>query len=85
MDIFIDFFNWFIAGLAETLIWVIDLLPNSPISSFSNEIPENMTLGYITWFIPFPTMILHFTVILSCIAIYYVYRVIARWLKVVRG
>lgn len=85
MDIFVDFFNWIIEGLAETIGWVIDLLPNSPISSFSNDKPENVTLGYITWIIPFPTMILHFAVILSCVAIYYFYRVIARWLKIVRG
>lgn len=85
MDIFVDFFNWMIQGLADTIGWVINLLPDSPTKSFSNEKPTNVTLGHITYFIPFPTMILHFSVILTCIGLYYVYRVIARWLKVVRG
>lgn len=86
MDIFIDFFNWIIKGLADSIGWVIDILPDSPTSSFSdNSKPSNVNLGYIVWFIPFPTMLLHFSIILSVIGVYYVYRVIARWLKVVRG
>lgn len=77
--------QWLIDGLAVVLGWIISILPDSPISEFNAETPDNVVLGYITYFIPFPTMLLHFTAILSCIAIYYVYRVIARWLKLVRG
>lgn len=78
-------FDWIITGLSVVLGWVISILPDSPISEFNQATPSNVVLGHITWFIPFPTMLLHFTVILSCIAIYYIYRVIARWLKLVRG
>ena len=85
MGIFIDFFNWIIEGFADSIKWVIDFLPDSPVNSFVNATPTNVTLGYITWFIPYPTMLLHFTVIISCISMYYVYRVIARWLKLVRS
>lgn len=85
MDIFIEFINWLIEGASESLEWLFGLLPDSPTQSFQNEKPELVTISYITWFIPFPTMLLHFSVILSAIGIYYVYRIIARWLKVVRS
>lgn len=85
MGIFIDFFNWIIEGIAATIEWFLEFLPGSPVASFVNDTPTNVTLGYITWFIPFPTMMLHFSVILTCISAYYIYRVIARWLKVVRS
>jgi hypothetical protein len=85
MDIFIDFVQWFIDGFAESIDWLLGYLPSSPTSSFVNATPSNVTLGYITWFLPFPTMLLHFAAILAAISIYYVYRVIGRWLKVVRS
>lgn len=85
MDIFIDFFNFLIEGIADMVGWVIDILPDSPISEWTNETPDNVILGHITWIIPFPTMILHFSVMLTCIATYYLYRNVARWLKLVRS
>lgn len=85
MQFLIDFFNWLISGAADSITWVLGLLPQSPTSSWVNDPPQNVTLSYITWFIPFPTMILHFAVLLTAIGIYYVIRIILRWLKVVRG
>ena len=85
MNIFIDLFNWMISGMAETVEWLANLLPTSPTSEWVNNKPESLVLGHITWFIPFPTMLLHFTGILSAIGVYYIYRIIARWLKVVRS
>ncbi|MEK5217811.1 hypothetical protein [Psychrobacillus sp. FSL H8-0487] len=85
MDIFIDFTNGLILAIADALGWLIDLLPDSPTSTWSNVAPENIVLGHITWFIPFPTMLLHFGILLTCIALYYGYRVVARWLKLVRS
>lgn len=85
MDVFVDFFNWILDGCAEGIIWLVEFLPKSPTQSFSNEKPEMVTLSYISWFIPFPTLLLHFTAILTAIGVYYIYRIIGRWLKVVRG
>lgn len=85
MDPFIGLFNWIISGIAETISWLVGILPTSPTSNWSNEIPENLILGHITWFIPFPTMLLHFAAILTAIGAYYLYRIVARWLKVVRS
>ena len=85
MDVFTEFLNWLIGGAADCISWVVGLLPQSPTADWVHNKPELVTLGYITWFIPFPTMILHFAAILTAIGAYYIYRVIARWLKVVRG
>lgn len=85
MDPFIAMFNWIIDGIAESINWLVGILPVSPTSSFANSVPENLILGHITWFIPYPTMLLHFTAILTAIGAYYIYRIIARWLKVVRS
>lgn len=72
-------------GFADTISWLVDLLPKSPISEFTNSKPNLVVLGHITWFIPFPTMLVHFTAILTAIGAYYIYRVIGRWLKMVRS
>lgn len=85
MDIYISFFNWILDGLSSGINWVVALLPHSPVQAWSNSVPSNVTLGYITWFIPFPTMLLHFAILLTAIGLYYVYRVVGRWLKMVRS
>jgi hypothetical protein len=85
MDVFVDFFNWVLGGLGEGLSWILGLLPRSPFADWQQDPPEEINLGYITWFIPFPTMILHFGTYLVTIGIYYLYRIIARWLKLVRS
>jgi hypothetical protein len=86
MDIFVDFINWFIDGFAESILWLLDLLPKSPTLSFGNNpTPALANLGYVTWILPYPTMIIHFSLLLTAIGVYYVYRVIGRWLKVVRS
>lgn len=85
MDIFIDFANFLVEMIGEGLAWLVDLLPDSPVQAWENEKPDKINLGHVTWFIPFPTMLLHFTVFLSALLFYYGYRIVARWLKVVRG
>lgn len=84
MDIFNQIFNWLINGLADGIDWIDLLLPHSPIQSWANSVPQNVVLGYITWFIPYPTMFLHLSILLTAIGLYYVYRVVGRWIKVVR-
>lgn len=83
MSIFVNCVNWLISKFAFGLHLVLQLLPKSP--KFDNAIPNNVHLENIVWVIPFPTMLLHFMAILGCIGIYYVVRVLARWLKVVRS
>lgn len=81
----VDIINLIIDGLALVLEWVIGLLPDSPFTEMRTEKPEGINLGHITWFIPFPTMISHFALFLVAVGTYYVYRVLARWIKLVRS
>jgi hypothetical protein len=85
MDLYIDFLNWVLDGLSEGLTWVMNLLPLSPFSSWRTDPPSEINLGYITWFIPFPTMLVHFSGFLVVLGVYYLYRIIGRWLKLVRA
>jgi hypothetical protein len=85
MNIFIDLINFLLDGTAEAITWIIGLLPQSPAVNWLHNKPELVVLSHITWFIPFPTMLLHFAAILTAVGAYYLYRVIARWLKVVRS
>lgn len=83
--IFIDVINWFFKALGAVFSWLFGLLPDSPFKSFRNDPPEGLNIGWITWFIPFPTMLAHFVIFLGVLATYYVVRVAARWAKVVRS
>lgn len=83
-DFFVKLINYFIAGAGQAILWVINLLPDSPWSDPARP-PGSINLGYVTWLIPFPTMIQHFLLMLGAIAIYYVIRVAARWIKIARG
>ncbi|MBY6269933.1 hypothetical protein [Parageobacillus thermoglucosidasius] len=85
MEVLIDFVNWLIAAFGAALGWLINLFPDSPFRGLKNDFPGGFDLGYVTWLIPFPTMLLHFGVFLAVLVIYYVVRVAARWLRVIRS
>lgn len=80
-----EFINFLIDSVAGAIDWVLGLFPRSPFQNMNSSKPEIINLGHITWFIPFSTMILHFSVLATAIGAYYTYRIVARWLKVVRS
>ncbi|MDU1848461.1 MAG: hypothetical protein E6778_23395 [Niallia nealsonii] len=85
MDVFIEFINLVITGLGETLDFLFGILPDSPFLNLTTNAPEGVELGYITWFIPFPSMLVHLATFLVAVGLYYVFRIVARWLKLVRS
>ncbi len=85
MDVFIDVINWFFEGLGEILLFLFSLFPDSPFLNMSDDPPDGVNLGYITWMIPFPTMILHLGLFLVAVASYYAFRIVARWVELVRS
>lgn len=85
IDVLYSFINWIIDNLSGGITFLIGFLPQSPVSKWTNDLPNNVLIGNITWFIPFPTMLGHFAFLLVAIGIYYIIRVVARWLKVARG
>lgn len=81
---FIDLLNLIIAGLGAVLVGLLELFPDTPFSRPSAP-PGGIKLGYVTWLIDFPTMLSHLAAFLVAVISYYAIRVIARWLKIVRG
>lgn len=76
--------NWLIKGVGAALIWVINLLPDTPFGTPSSP-PGGINLGYVTWLLDFPTWLAHLSVLLTATLLYYSVRVAARWLKVARS
>ncbi|KAB7663026.1 hypothetical protein [Bacillus sp. B1-b2] len=85
MEILYDVINWFFEQLGVILEGIFSILPDSPFLKMSAETPDLVEMGYITWLIPFPTMILHTGLFLVAVGVYYGFRIVARWLKLVRG
>lgn len=79
-------FDTLTSGLVTVALNIIQLFPASPIqpaiASLRGSAVEEV-LGYVNWFIPIGTMVTILTGWLACIAAYYVYQIILRWIKVV--
>lgn len=81
----IKFVNLLIRGVAEVFGWLLLLFPDTPFPDPEKMPDGGVNLGWITWLLDFPTWILHFALLLTAIATYYGVRMVARWVKVVRG
>lgn len=62
---------------------LLQLLPLSPFTSIINSLAAFPYLGYINWFIPIGTFVKIGAAWVTVIGIYYVYSVIARWVKLI--
>lgn len=72
--------NAFLDGLLDGLL---ALFPGSPFNPFINQLAEMPYLGYINWFIPIGAMLDVGAAWLVAIGIYYLYSVLARWIKLI--
>lgn len=79
----VDIVNYLISGVGIVLGWLSFLFPKTPFKISTP--PDSVNLGYITYFLPFPTMFLHAAVLCGAILTYYAIRVLARWIKMVRS
>lgn len=77
-------------SLTDTLVslalQVINLFPASPLQPLIAQLANSGLsdwLGYVNWFIPVGTMLGILSAWLTCIAAYYVYQIILRWIRVV--
>lgn len=65
---------------------VIEKLPESPIVAGLRELegsPIADWLPFINWFVPFRTLLSILGVWLSAVAIYYLFQIVLRWIKVI--
>ena len=76
----IHLINYIISGIAYFINFIINLLPKSPFQ-FLNSSSISDCLGYFNWLFPIKSMISFLEVWLVAVALYYVYSVIMRWVK----
>lgn len=62
---------------------LLSLFPTSPFASFIEELAQLPFLGYLNWFVPVGGMLAVGTAWLTAIGLYYLYSVIARWVKLI--
>lgn len=62
---------------------IISILPTSPFNSFLSMFENLPFLSYLNWFIPVGTMVKVGLAWLGSIALFYVYSIIMRWIKMI--
>lgn len=62
---------------------LLSVLPKSPFADAISALEQLPYLGYLNWFIPVGQMLAVGVLWLAAIALYYVYSVIARWVKLI--
>ena len=78
----IGMINLLIKGLGAILILITSVLPPSPFSLIDNS-PIQPYLSGINWLIPVSSILAIGEAWLTAIGTYYIYQVVARWLKVI--
>lgn len=76
----VDFINYLIDQVSDGMIWVVNLLPNTPFK-FDSQF-DNSVLKAMNYFLPINQAISHLVLYTGAVFIYYGLRVILRWLKV---
>ena len=63
--------------------FVLAFLPTSPFDAVANGISQIPYLQYLNWFFPVTECIAVLEVWLLCVATFYVYQAIMRWVKMI--
>lgn len=69
--------------LDKLLSVILHLLPLSPFADAIDSLTELPYLGYLNYFIPVGTFIKIGEAWLAAIALFYLYSVLARWIKLI--
>lgn len=62
---------------------LLKVFPLSPFRDIINSVDKMPFLGYINWFLPVSEMLAVASLWLAAITVYYIYSVIARWVKLI--
>ena len=73
--------TWMKEILDKFLALIVSLLPLSPFAAYIDSLEQVPYLGYLNWFVPVGTCLKIGAAWLSAIALFYLYSVIARWIK----
>lgn len=64
---------------------ITNILPLSPFRGFIQSIGELPFLGWLNWFIPVQDLVTIFAAWLGAVAVFYLYQIVLRWVKVIQG
>lgn len=72
-------------ALVSFAVGVVELFPTSPFVILDEMANSEFYewLQMVNWFIPINTFVGILEIWLSCVAVYYVYQVVLRWVKVI--
>lgn len=79
-------FDSLTSGLVTLALNIINVFPASPIQPLIASLRSSAVadlLGFVNWFVPIGTMLGILTGWLACVAAYYVYQILLRWIRVV--
>lgn len=76
-----DFLEWISVKFSAIVDFVLNALPKSPIVYLTSNSTVSLYLSYVNFFIPVYLWISILESWLIAIAVFYVIRVILRWLK----
>ena len=79
-------FDALTASLVTLALNIIQLFPASPIQPLIATLSTPAVLevlAFVNWFVPVGTMLGVLSGWLACVAAYYVYQILLRWIKVV--
>lgn len=79
-------FNFLLVLVGGALDLILSFLPNSPFSNialYAERSGLSEFFGYLAWIVPIREIINITTLWVGCIAIYYIYSIIMRWVKMV--
>lgn len=80
----INTINAIIRGLGKVLTFLLSVFPDSPFQKYI--IQNNYILPYlkmINYFVPVAEILVTFEALLVAVGVYYIYQIVARWLKVI--
>lgn len=64
---------------------ITSILPQSPFTDFINSINNLPYLGWLNWFFPVGQLLQILGLWLGAVAVFYLYQIVLRWLKVIQG
>lgn len=77
--------DWITSSLINLAISIVEIFPTSPFVIL-DELSSTEIYSWIqmlNWFIPVTSFVGILETWLSCVAVYYVYQVVLRWIKVI--
>lgn len=83
MTVFNEIIDWLQNTIDTWILLVINVLPDSPFKNISMPVQVQNILGYVNYFIPIAQMLSVMVLWLGCLAIYYAYSIVARWIKLI--